>query len=60
VTKSEVDVDKLFPLVWEGSIDHKLGWLIELGVVVFVNCLILAMYVFTACFIVWLWFGGAL
>jgi len=53
-------VDKLFPLVWEGSIDHKLGWLIELGVVVFVNCLILAMYVFTACFIVWLWFGGAL
>jgi len=56
----EVTVDKLFPIDWQGSIEGRFGFVAMLAIVVAVNCLILAAYVFTACFIVWLWFGGAL
>jgi hypothetical protein len=53
-------VDKLFPIDWTWSGEGQLRFIGAVALIVAVNCLILAAYVFTACFIVWLWFGGVL
>lgn len=50
-------MDKLFPINWESNAIGARLYLYA-AIIVAVNCLILASYVFTACFMVWLWFGG--